>query len=207
MLGWTTVCGVELAPFARRVLTRRQSSGDLDHFPIWDDVRTFDGRPWRGSVDVISGGFPCQPFSSASRGRKRAVDLWPEMLRIVGEVQPRWVIAENVQRAPIDVAARALARLGYMVRCAQVGGAHVGAPHQRRRFWLVADAHHEGQRAESEHEEVARAQIAASVGWAEPPTGVVLGMDDGLAGRLDRLRAVGNGQMPHVFALAWLAFS
>lgn len=63
MLGWRTVCAVEIEKYPRSVLLQRQKDGILDKFPIWDDVRTFDGRPWRGKVDVISGGFPCQDIS------------------------------------------------------------------------------------------------------------------------------------------------
>ena len=60
LLGWRTVCAVEWNPFAAGVLAARQNEGALSPFPIWDDVRTFDGNPWRGLVDVVSGGFPCQ---------------------------------------------------------------------------------------------------------------------------------------------------
>ena len=65
LLGWRTVCAVENDEYARGVLLARQNDGRFDPFPIWDDVRTFDGRPWRGSADVVSGGFPCQDISSA----------------------------------------------------------------------------------------------------------------------------------------------
>jgi DNA (cytosine-5)-methyltransferase 1 len=60
LLGHTTVCAVEIEPYPRKVLLQRQRDGILPKFPIWDDVCTFDGKPWRGSVDVICGGFPCQ---------------------------------------------------------------------------------------------------------------------------------------------------
>jgi len=68
LLGWRTVCAVELDGYARRVLLARQDDGCLPPFPIWDDVRTFDGKPWRGLVDVVSGGFPCQDISVAGGG-------------------------------------------------------------------------------------------------------------------------------------------
>ena len=203
-LGWTTAAAVEKDQFARTVLFARQRDGKLrDRFPIWDDIHTFDGLPWRGRIDVISGGFPCQPFSTASRGRACAKDLWPEMLRIVREVEPRLVFAENVQRAPIHRAAEDLAALGYVVRCARVGSRDVDAPHARRRYWLVADADHEGQCAIPEYAEVARVQTAAGLGWRSPPPAEVLGVDDGMASRVDRMRCIGNGQSPQVADLAW----
>ena len=68
LLGWRTVCAVEIEDYPRRVLLQRQADGFLPRFPIWDDVRTFDGKPWKGKVDVISGGFPCQDISIAGGG-------------------------------------------------------------------------------------------------------------------------------------------
>ena len=68
LLGWRTVCAVEWEPYPASVLCARQNDGLLPPFPIWDDVQTFDGKPWRGIVDVVSGGFPCQDISAAGRG-------------------------------------------------------------------------------------------------------------------------------------------
>ena len=68
LLGWRTVCAVEWEPYPASVLVARQNDGLLPHFPIWNDVQTFDGRPWRGLVDVVSGGFPCQDISAAGTG-------------------------------------------------------------------------------------------------------------------------------------------
>lgn len=69
LLGWTPVCAVEKESYCREVLLRRQRDGLLDLFPIWDDIRTFDGSPWRGAVDIVTAGFPCQPFSAAGTRR------------------------------------------------------------------------------------------------------------------------------------------
>ena len=69
LLGHTTVCAVEIEPYCRRVLLQRQRDGILPKFPIWDDVCTFDGKPWRGKVDVVCGGFPCQDISCAGGGQ------------------------------------------------------------------------------------------------------------------------------------------
>ncbi|HBO5316107.1 TPA: DNA cytosine methyltransferase [Pseudomonas aeruginosa] len=153
LLGWRTVCAVEFEPYAASVLVARQNNGILPPFPIWDDVRTFDGRPWRGLVDVVSGGFPCQDISAAGNGA--GIDgersgLWREMARIVGEVRPRFVFVENsplLVRRGLAVVLGELTELGYDARWCVMGAADVGAPHQRDRIWIVANASR-GRRSE-----------------------------------------------------------
>jgi DNA (cytosine-5)-methyltransferase 1 len=146
LLGWRTVCAVEWEPYPASVLAARQNDGLLPAFPIWDDVRTFDGRPWRGVVDVVSGGFPCQDISVAGKGA--GIDgarsgMWAHMARIVGEVRPRFVFVENSPALLTRGLGRVLsdlATLGYDCRWTVLGAADVGAPHKRDRFWLVAHA-------------------------------------------------------------------
>ena len=96
---YRTVCYVEREPYCVEVLKARIGDGCIDDAPIWDDVRTFNGRPWTGRVDIVAGGFPCQDLSCA--GKRAGLEcersgLWFEMLRIVGEVRPRFVFMENV---------------------------------------------------------------------------------------------------------------
>ncbi len=146
LLGWRTVCAVELNAFCRRVLLARQNDGSLPAFPIWDDVRTFDGVPWRGAVDVVSGGFPCQDISSAGPGH--GIDgarsgLWREFARIIREVGPRYVFVENSPRLTGKGLHRVLADLaemGFDARWGVLGAVHAGAPHIRERIWIVAHA-------------------------------------------------------------------
>jgi len=146
LLGWRTVCAVEWEPYAACVLAARQNDGLLPPFPVWDDVQTFDGRPWRGLVDVVSGGFPCQDISVAGKGAGITGErsgMWRHMARIVGEIRPRYVFVENspalITRG-LGVVLSDLAALGYDCKWTVLGAADVGAPHQRDRFWLVADA-------------------------------------------------------------------
>lgn len=146
LLGWRTVCAVERDPFCARRLMQRQNEGHLPPFPIWDDVRTFDGRPWRGVVDVVSGGFPCQDISAAGKGEGiegERSGLWREMARIVGEVRPSFVYVENspllVGRGLVRVLAD-LAEMGFDAGWGVVGASDVGAPHKRERFWGLANA-------------------------------------------------------------------
>jgi len=146
LLGWRTVCAVECEPYAASVLVARQNDGFLPPFPIWDDVCTFDGRPWQGIAQVVSGGFPCQDISAAGKGA--GIDgersgLWGQMARIIGEVRPQYVCVENspllVGRGLARVLAD-LAEMGFDARWGVVGACDVGAPHRRERIWIVAHA-------------------------------------------------------------------
>ena len=144
LLGWETVCAVEWGEYPASVLCARQNEGLLPPFPIWDDVQTFDGRPWRGIVDVVSGGFPCQDISVAGKGA--GIDgersgMWSHMARIIGEVRPRFAFVENSPALISRGLGRVLgdlAALGYDCRWGVLRAADVGANHQRDRFWLVA---------------------------------------------------------------------
>ena len=146
LLGWRTVCAVEINDYARRVLMARQDDGCFEPFPIWDDVTTFDGRPWCGLVDVISGGFPCQDISLDGKGaglEGLRSGLWKQMRRIVGEVRPRYVLMENspaLTLRGLGTVLGDLAALGYDARWGVLGAHHAGAPHFRDRIWIVAHA-------------------------------------------------------------------
>ncbi|MFW2097789.1 DNA cytosine methyltransferase [Acinetobacter sp. ULE_I057] len=144
LLGWNTVCAVERDAYAAQVLAQRQNDGILKPFPIWSDITSFDGKPWKGVVDVVSGGFPCQDISAAGKGA--GIDgersgLWAEMARIVGEVRPKFVLVENspmlVGRGLTRVISD-LAKMGYDAQWARLSASNFGAPHQRDRLWIVA---------------------------------------------------------------------
>jgi DNA (cytosine-5)-methyltransferase 1 len=251
LLGWRTVCAVEFDSYARSVLLARQRDGHLERFPIWDDVRTFDGHPWRGSVDVVSGGFPCQDISSAGKGagiEGARSGLWGHMARIVREVRPRFVLVENspmLTSRGLGVVLGDLASMGYDARWGVLGARHVGAPHRRDRIWIVAcDADRDSEPAQPVNDEASRvprvawwdcdpsvANAACPDGKESPaphgikgavqsggggggecprgrtPESVVGRVADGVADRVDRLRALGNGQVPAVAALAWTILS
>jgi DNA (cytosine-5)-methyltransferase 1 len=143
LLGWRTVCAVEWEQYPASVLCARQNDGFLPPFPIWDDVQTFDGKPWRGIVDVVSGGFPCQDISAAGKGA--GIDgersgMWGEMARIIHEVRPRFVFVENSPMLTSRGLGRVLgdlASMGFDARWGVLGAADVGANHQRDRIWIV----------------------------------------------------------------------
>ncbi|MBP6876552.1 MAG: DNA cytosine methyltransferase [Phenylobacterium sp.] len=143
--GYRTVCYVERDLHAAATIAARMEDGALSPAPIWDDLRSFDGRPWRGRVHLLLAGYPCQPFSVA--GKRRGVDdprhLWPEVRRIIDEVRPAAVFAENVAghlTLGFPEVAGDLRTLGYGVTAGLFSAAEVGAPHIRKRLFILANA-------------------------------------------------------------------
>ena len=217
LLGWRTICAVEWDGYARDVLVARQNDGCLDPFPVWDDVQTFDGHPWQGRVDVISGGFPCQDISAAGKGAGIDGDrssMWKHMARIIGEVRPRFAFVENspmlVHRG-LAVVIGDLAEMGYDAKWGVLGAKNIGGAHTRNRLWILAtdiqnpnamrgDREMGGDLARSRWKpESASAYLAGSANresW-------ILGRPHGVDHLMDRLKAIGNGQVPAVAALAW----
>ena len=202
LLGHDIVCAVERNPHCIEVLVQRQNDKTLQSFPIWDDICTFNGRPWRGTVDVVSGGFPCQAFSSAARGRNIATkNLWNEMLRVIGEVRPKCVFAENVSESAIQQAQNDLLALGYNSKFMQLSAKNMGADHERKRFWLLAYTDYYSELCRSEYAKTQIMQELCGSVWETYAD--ELRVSDGVAFRMDRLRAIGNGQVPIVAAAAW----
>ena len=149
-----TVCYVEIESFPQRVIQKQIKAGNLDDAPIWDDVRTFDPRPWSSAVDIISGGFPCQDISAAGKGAGLGGEqsgLFWEIIRIAGEIRPQFIFLENVpaitseSKGGADVVG-AITALGYDCRWGMLSASEMGAPHKRNRWWLLAHAQSEPQR-------------------------------------------------------------
>jgi len=251
LLGHHPVCAVEIEPYCRQVLLQRQRDGVLPRFPVWDDVRTFDGKPWRGRVDVVCGGFPCQDISSAGKGAGiggARSGLWGEMARIVCEVEPRYVFVENSPNLVIRGLGRVLgdlAEMGYDAKWGVLGACDVGAPHERARIWILgfkrgdraadewgnpsreeigdrSHPHSNGNGLQADTDEGAICESARDGGmpgrlgkvgcptiWTEPrPAGArPMGVGNGVAFDVDRIKAAGNGQVPSVAALAWRILS
>src|SRR3990167_731675 len=208
---------VERDAYAASLLATRMADGALDPAPIWDDLVTFDGRRWRGAVDLISAGFPCPSVSVA--GLRRGADderwLWDDVARIIGEVEPAWVYLENVSgilsadgpvrdRTVADVL-RGLADLGYDAEWTVLSAAEVGAPHLRQRWFCLArhelraralpDALGDAPRQQPERgERGGRRERAAERGDAEPgELGEALAHAD-VDGRLPRGPAARGGE-------------
>lgn len=141
-VGWTNAFNCEIDPFCRRVLKYHFSDAEQ-----YEDIRTADFTIWRDRIDVLSGGFPCQPFSLAGKRKGTEDDryLWPEMLRVIRTVRPRWVVGENVfgivnwsGGMVFDKVCSDLEAAGYEVQPYIIPACGVGAPHRRDRCWFVA---------------------------------------------------------------------
>lgn len=246
--GFRTVAQVERDPFCQQVLAKHWPD-----VPRYDDVRAVTGDALRdagiGRPALVSGGFPCQPFSVAGQRRGAEDDrfLWPEMCRIVSELRPDWVLGENVSgfvNMALDDVLADLERIGYTCRAFAVPAAGVGAPHQRERCFIVAHAsgvsggetvaapvplgedtgswdhapccgvRQSCSRAiadvadphfcvgEPERQGGRMGGIAQPLSWEKRkmPSPViesgVCGMADGVPGRVERLRALGNAVVP-----------
>ena len=142
LAGWENVASVEIDEFCNKITKY--------HFPDciqYEDIKTFDGTIYRGAIDIITGGFPCQPFSQA--GKRKGTDdnryLWPEMLRVIREIQPSYVVAENVSGIlsldgglVFEQVCLDLENEGYEVQPVIIPACAVNAPHRRDRVWFVA---------------------------------------------------------------------
>lgn len=139
-----TVCYVEREAYAAATLVARMEKGDLAPAPIWGDVSTFDGTPWRGRVDLVCGGFPCQDVSNAGTRTGLAgarSGLWREYARILGEARPDLVFVENVsalRSRGLDIVLTDLASLGFDAEWSCYRASDVGAPHRRERIFILA---------------------------------------------------------------------
>ncbi|HOL96850.1 MAG TPA: DNA cytosine methyltransferase, partial [bacterium] len=154
LLGWRTVGYVEWDEYCQRVIARRIRDGLLHEAPIFGDIRAFIDQGYaagyQGLVDIITGGFPCQPFSVAGKrlGEDDPRNMWPATLECLCVVRPRWALLENVPGLLTTGYERRvfgdLAEIGYDARWGCLSAAAVGAPHIRKRLWIVA--HAQGQR-------------------------------------------------------------
>ena len=141
-MGWENVFHCEYDPFCQKILKH--------HFPnskLYKDVRTFDATSYFGRIDILSGGFPCQPFSNAGlrKGTEDDRHLWPQMLRIIREVSPRYVVGENVRGLinwsgglVFEQVCADLENEGYEVTPYLLPACGKNAPHRRDRIWFVA---------------------------------------------------------------------
>lgn len=238
--GMKTVAFCEFDKHAQKVLKKHWPD-----VPIYDDVRTLDGQKFRGTVDVVCGGYPCQPFSVAGLQRGEADDrhLWPEMFRVIKQSRPTWVLAENVNghiRLGLDQVLFDLEGEGYAARTLVIPAVALNAHHRRDRVWIIAHADSSGRREGNEKMEgetskqpnscriqpsddapnASRAELQGGsqkqIPWVSdlqskltrsgevvgispsPLEPRISGITDGVPGRVDRIKQLGNAVVPQI---------
>lgn len=207
LLGHIPVCAVEIKEYRRAILLKRQQEGHLSCFPLFEDICSFSGIPWKG-IDLICGGFPCQPWSHARHGVGKPKDLWSEMFRVIQEAAPPFVFCENVTLDAFFEPLRDLYSMGYEVPPSlRLGSSDIGGSQRRERWWLLAShPDRDRQRIFTFHAETRIPSSAAFKDWENSQWWNQRGLEgshDGLASRVERTRAVGDGQIPAVAATAF----
>lgn len=217
LLGWRTTGYVETNDYCQRVIAQRIKDGFLDEAPIFGDIRAFIrqgfAESYKGMVDVVTAGFPCQPFSAAGRrnGKGDERNLWPVTLECLRLIAPRFALLENVPRllqganpyGPVIL--RDLAESGFHCRWVCLPAYVVGAPQVGERLWILVSTDREG--LEGIHEARRGESVQPIEGtipgefWETVPR--VHQPGHGLADRVERTKALGNGQVPAVAAAAW----
>jgi DNA (cytosine-5)-methyltransferase 1 len=220
---WTgaieTVAFCEIEPYCQKVLHKHWPDT-----PIYSDIKELNGYEVvreHGSVDIVCGGFPCQPFSCAGKQRGKEDDryLWPEMFRVIQETKPTWVIGENVANfvnMGLDDCVLDLEGEGYEVQPFIIPAAGVGAPHLRYRVWIVGffpdtcgiGRHQRTKRLPQNtgtHEKRGTRPFGTviklfdDIAWKERASqSGFLGRNDGIPNRVDRIKGLGNAIVPQV---------
>jgi DNA (cytosine-5)-methyltransferase 1 len=214
---------VEFNEYCQRVIRARIDDGSFDNAPIFTDVREFvesgAAREYRGFADVVSGGFPCQPFSVGGnqKGEEDERDMWPATRDIIRDVRPRFAFLENVPNIFVfryfGGILRELAKMGYSVKWCSVSGREVGAVHLRERAWILATDQRQ-ERVQRHRKQ--KVQRFTGFPWGEDvrgiadvrnrpdlPESLVRRIGNDVAFGKHRLEATGNGQIPRVAAAAF----
>jgi len=197
LLGHTCCAGVEIDAFCQSILKQRQADGWIDEFPIYGDLTKLNGEQFKGTYDILCGGFPCQAFSHAAHGNNIAEkNLWGEMYRFVQESNAPIVFGENVTHKALAIAKADLERVGYRVEMCKLSCGELGADHRRDRYWLLA------VKDESLFQVIAKdilqlPKLNAQC-WADEPDR--RGVPGEVTNRREQLKAIGNAQSPLVVA-------
>lgn len=197
MAGFRTVGQCEWADYPTKVLEKHWPD-----VPRWRDIRTLTGesfyeRTGLRTVDAISGGFPCQPFSVAGKRRGKEDDryLWPEMLRVISQIRPAWVVGENVAgivNMALDTVLSDLESEGYTVQAFIIPACAVDAPHRRDRCAIVA--HSNNRQRDTEDETVQSGRTPVDYGGEN----VAYSESDGLQGKRPSREQVSGARLEKV---------
>ncbi len=207
-----TVCYVEIEAFAVANLAKKMAEGFVDEAPIWSDVTTFDGQPWRGKVDCITAGVPCQPASQIGKrlGAKDERWLWPHLWRLLDEIRPALAYMENptgiVREGWGDILG-ALAARGYTVEWDRFTANALGGDHVRERiFALAASPDACGNGLERIKPSWTATGTVGRNSWRGSNAGRCR-RDNGTPYRVDRIEALGNGVVPIVAGYAFVTLA
>lgn len=223
LLGWRCVGYVENEDYCQRVIAQRIKDGILDEAPIFSDIRAFIGEgyadSYQGMVDVITAGFPCQPFSVAGK-RKGEMDernMWPPTIEAIRRVKPRFALLENVpgllSTEYFGTILKDLAESGYDARWKVISAAELGAPIERKRLFIVGVNRcfnvdrlefYKSTNIKNNVWEYSTQNKLSDVktSWLMA-NGYGSREVDGVDSWMDRLKAIGNGQVPEVVRTAW----
>ena len=212
--GFETVAFCEKDEFCKKVLQKHWSN-----VKIYEDIKrlTYDKLRSDGinTIDIITGGYPCQPFSTAGsqKGEQDERHLWSEMFRLIKECRPTWVIGENVSghiKLGLDSVLEDLESEGYATRTFSISASSIGANHKRERVWIIANSKRIRQQRQREYVRPSGAEknttwktswtfneSQGDKGWweLEPNVGRVA---YGIPQRMDRLKSLGNSLIPHI---------
>jgi len=201
--GLRTIAYSEIEAFAVENLLARMEEGKLDASPIWSDLKTFPWQRFRGMVDILSGGYPCQPFSAAGKqlGSKDERHLWPYISRGIQILRPKFCFFENVEghiKNGLREVINDLEQNGYRTTWGIFSAAECGLPHQRRRVFILANSMRERRQFSIKWQQSAKqmsgSQIEKRRAWKSwPVEPSICGTYDGSSNRVDRLRLLGNG--------------
>jgi len=234
LLGWNTVGYVEWNKYCQKIIRQRIADGIFDNAPIFGDIRLFISEgyaeQYRGMVDIITGGFPCQPFSVAGKQLKENDErnMWPETARCIRIIRPGIAYCENVtgllSSGYFETILCDFHEMGYNVRWCVLSASNVGAPHKRDRLWILAysklytDVSNtqgfglQGERSvgfekSNQNEQEAVFVRRSSDGKLWPIEPCVDRVVNGMANRSHRIKALGNGQVPLTMATAFQILS
>lgn len=201
-MGWENVFAVEIDEWNQKLLKQNHPNTE-----IYGDIKQFNGNQYAGRIDVLSGGFPCQPFSVAGsrKGKDDERYLWPEMLRVIGEIRPAFIVGENVSGSwqLVDEICSDLADKGFTAEPVGIEAASVGAPHRRLRYWFIAYADRirlprweEVTYMERPEQQLSR--LLPSNFWTEVPRPGINRVGHGVPDRAHRIKGLGNAIVPQV---------
>ncbi len=202
MLNGSDTVGVcEIEDYNNSILKQRASEYGLPIKHWYKDIRNLNGSDIKNEFEILCGGFPCQAFSTAARGRNLVEkNLWGEMLRVIKESEAKMVFAENVSERAINEAEKDLQTIGYRTETVCLGANDLGGEHKRKRFWLLAYTDNQSELLSELYAKTSMLPKLCHGVWSSKPE--QSRVRNGVSNRVDRFRATGNGQVPFVVSIA-----